>query len=59
METSRLKLKSAKEGHVQSSDYTLADYYAIEDSVNSLERLRTYQLNDIMSRMGISKYKLF
>ena len=46
--------------HVQlSNEQILSDYYAIEDVTNSLERLRSYQLNDIMSRRNISKYKLF
>lgn len=38
---------------------TLADYYTITDSISFLEKLRAYQLNDIMSRMNTSKYKLF
>ena len=40
-------------------EYTLADYYETGDSISFLEKLRTYQLNDIMSRMCTSKYKLF
>lgn len=39
--------------------YTLSDYYETGDSVSFLEKLRTYQLNDIMGRRNISKYKLF
>ncbi len=35
-------------------ELTLEDYYKIEDSCNSLERLRNYQLSDILG-----KYKLF
>jgi len=39
--------------------HTLEDYYKIEDTISFLEKLRTYQINDIMSRRGTSKYKLF
>ena len=56
----KLKVKNAQEVRVPLSDNEiLTEYYKINDSVNSLERLRTYQLNDIMSRRNISKYKLF
>ena len=37
-----------------SKEYTLEDYYAIGDVVCSLERLRNYQLADILG-----KYKIF
>lgn len=42
-----------------TKQYTLEAYYATADSISFLEKLRAYQLNDIMSRMAISKYKLF
>ena len=35
-------------------ELTLEDYYAIEDSTNSLERLRQYQWRDFLGR-----YKIF
>jgi len=35
-------------------EMTLEDYYNIEDSVNSLERLRQYQWRDFLGR-----YKIF
>lgn len=31
----------------------------VSDSVSLLEKIRAYQINDIMSRRNISKYKLF
>jgi hypothetical protein len=42
-----------------SSLCTLKEYYTITDSISFLEKLRAYQINDIMSRMSTSKYKLF
>ena len=41
------------------AQYTIEDYYETGDSISFLEKLRTYQLNDIMSRRSITKYKLF
>lgn len=38
---------------------TLDEYYTIIDSISFLEKLRAYQINAIMNRMAISKYKLF
>ena len=38
---------------------TLDEYYAITDSISFLEKLRAYQITNIMNRMSISKYKLF
>lgn len=42
-----------------SKPCTLEEYYTITDSISFLEKLRAYQLNDIMTRMSTSKYKLF
>ena len=54
MEALKLKAKNVQEEPVQ-----LSDYYEIGDCVSLLEKMRTYQITDIMSRMGIAKYKLF
>ena len=37
-----------------SKEYSLEDYYGIEDACSFLEQLRAYQLSDILG-----KYKLF
>jgi hypothetical protein len=51
--------KSNTNQHQGTKLCTLDEYYAITDSISFLEKLRAYQINDIMSRMATSKYKLF
>ena len=53
-----LSLRNPKQDN-PDLEYTLDDYYETGDTISFLEKLRIYQLTDIMSRMGTSKYKLF
>lgn len=51
--------KSTKQLAKLTNEEMLQDYYEIADSISFLEQIRTYQINDILSRMNASKYKLF
>lgn len=55
------RIERAKKSNTStvSKPYSLEQYYETTDSINFLEMLRAYQINDIMSRMATSKYKLF
>ena len=46
--------REPKRKQVEGVEYTLEDYYHIEDACSFLEQLRAYQLADILG-----KYKLF
>jgi len=48
------EIKNIQPRTIKNNTFTIMDYYNIEDCVNSLERLRNYQLSDILG-----KYKLF
>ncbi len=54
---STLTVEEVRNSKVNIKEYvelTLEEYYKIEDSVNSLERLRQYQMRDFLGR-----YKIF
>ena len=48
------EVKNSKVRIIKYSEMTMEDYYSINDSVNSLERLRQYQWRDFLGR-----YKIF
>lgn len=47
------EVKNSKVREIKCPPMTLEDYYKIEDVINSLERLREYQMRDFLGRWKI------